>query len=56
MIPIEDSLLNKYRSEMTNERNDGWWKEYYRELYMKRLEELKKKQKKEQEKWSDSSD
>ena len=39
---MNDELLNKYRYEMTNERNDGWWKKYYEELYKKRIEEIKK--------------
>ena len=43
MPEMNDDLLNKYRSEMTNERNDGWWKQYYEELYRKRIEEIKKK-------------
>jgi hypothetical protein len=39
---MNDELLNKYRHEMTNERNDGWWKKHYEELYKKRIEEIKK--------------
>jgi len=41
---MNDELLNKYRYEMTSERNDGWWKQYYEELYNKRIEEIKKKE------------
>jgi|LakMenEpi03Aug12_release.lakeMendotaPanAssembly.Ray.scaffolds.fasta_scaffold3093523_2 hypothetical protein len=44
-----DELLNKYHSEITNERNDGWWKKHYQELFDKRVEELKKAQEKHNE-------
>lgn len=38
-----DSELGKYYSESINDRNDGWTKEHYKNLYEKRLEKLKKK-------------
>ena len=50
-----DNLLNKYLSEIMNERNDGWWKEYFRELYRERYAELKK-EKEEKEKLKINSD
>ena len=46
---MNDELLNKYRYEMTSERNDGWWKKYYEEIYKKRIEEIKKKEKEQKE-------
>ena len=46
---MNDELLNEYRYEMTSERNDGWWKKYYEELYKKRIEEIKKKEKEQKE-------
>ena len=52
---MNDELLNKYRYEMTSERNDGWWKQYYEELYKKRIEEIKKKEKANQKINSDDS-
>ena len=36
-----DSTLAKYFSEMNNDRNDGWTKLHYSELYYKRLKQIK---------------
>lgn len=38
-----DSKLQKFYSEMDNDRNDGWTKGHYKLLYEERLKELKKK-------------
>lgn len=37
---IQDKLLIKYRMEIEDERNDGWWKSHYRKLYEQRLANL----------------
>jgi hypothetical protein len=36
-----DSTLAKYFNEMNNDRNDGWTKLHYNELYYKRLKQIK---------------
>ena len=38
-----DSDLQKYYGESINDRNDGWTKQHYKNLYEIRLEKLKKK-------------
>lgn len=38
----KDTRLAKYYGEMINERNDGWTKQHYRNLYENRLKEIKK--------------
>ena len=38
-----DSKLQKFYSEINNDRNDGWTKGHYKLLYEERLKELKKK-------------
>lgn len=38
----KDTRLAKYYSEMINERNDGWTKNHYKNLYDERLIFLKK--------------
>ena len=38
-----DSKLQKFYSEMDNDRNDGWTKGHYKLLYEERLKELKNK-------------
>jgi hypothetical protein len=40
-----DSKLQNYYGEMNNDRNDGWSKQHYKELYEKRLKVLKRKKK-----------
>ena len=40
-----DSKLQNYYGEMNNDRNDGWTKKHYKELYEQRLKELKSKKK-----------
>lgn len=37
-----DTLLSKYFNEMNNDRNDGWTKGHYKNLYKERLNHLKK--------------
>lgn len=36
-----DSTLAKYFGEMNNNRNDGWTRLHYKELYLKRLNKIK---------------
>lgn len=38
----DDKKLIQYRYEMNHIGNDGWTKLHYKELYKKRLKELKK--------------
>ena len=38
-----DTLLAKYFSEMITDRNDGWIKQHYRNLYTHRFNKLKNK-------------
>lgn len=40
----KDTRLAKYYGEMINDRNDGWTKNHYKNLYQQRLIEVKKKQ------------
>ena len=40
-----DSKLQTFFYEMNNNRNDGWSKKHYKELYEQRLKELKRKNK-----------
>jgi hypothetical protein len=40
-----DSKLQNYYGEMNNDRNDGWTKSHYKQLYEKRLKVLKRKKK-----------
>ena len=39
----QDSELAKYYNEMNTDRNDGWTKLHYRNLYTHRLNKLKNK-------------
>jgi hypothetical protein len=41
-LNYNDAKLTNYYIEMTNENNDGWWKQYFSELYFKRLNFLEK--------------
>ena len=36
-----DIKLQNYYGEMNNDRNDGWTKKHYKELYEQRLKQLK---------------
>ena len=38
-----DSKLQTFYFEMNTDRNDGWTKKHYKELYEQRLKELKSK-------------
>lgn len=40
-----DNKLQSYYGEMNNDRNDGWSKKHYKQLYEKRLKELKSNKK-----------
>jgi len=37
----DDQLLRQYRFEMNLDANDGWTKLHYKNLYKKRLQQLK---------------
>lgn len=40
-----DKLLREYYGEMINERNDGWTKLHYKNLYNERLKIIREKNK-----------